>query len=394
VRRTLLILAGCITLSATLAQPAMATWSGSTVSNFGDSDSQTSRMLISPTGDAFVAWQSQGSDELYWAQKTPAGWQKTTVTGQNTFVACYTADDAHMGPSAALLPKGGAAIASACESFVGGSETKFSQLKGSTWTTTTVGYGPSSSTCSTSATDVDLVVSPGGKPVIFTTDECLGGVYGFFRTPSGWKSHWVLKGCQCGPFAYGAMSLAVDPGTGDIAMAMNGDVFGRDSMIFEEFDWRGKPLAGTFHSFALGNGDAPYGEPSLAFTPTGTAYLAFQEGTPPGTDPSTAYSFLALSKGSATGWHLRTKVDTSQQFIGGEPDLSLAGGSFKIAYDDETNKDLRFATSADATTWTLETLASSGNTGRFPSLAVSPTGVVGISVYRHQDTSLRAIIGP
>src|SRR5437868_8044694 len=171
VRRTLLILAGCITLSATLAQPAMATWSGSTVSNFGDSDSQTSRMLISPTGDAFVAWQSQGSDELYWAQKTPAGWQKTTVTGQNTFVACYTADDAHMGPSAALLPKGGAAIASACESFVGGSETKFSQLKGSTWTTTTVGYGPSSSTCSTSATDVDLVVSPGGKPVIFTTDE-------------------------------------------------------------------------------------------------------------------------------------------------------------------------------------------------------------------------------
>ncbi len=393
-RRSLLISAGCVALLASLAQPAAATWTESTVSNFGNSDSQTSRMLLSPSGDAYVAWQAQGSDELFWAQKTSTGWQKTTVTGENTFAACYTSNNAHMGPSAVLLPKGGAAIASACASYTGPSKTMFSQLKGSTWTTTKVGYGPSNSSCSTSATDVDLVVSPGGKPVIFTTDQCLGGVYGFFRTPSGWRSHWVLKGCLCGPFAYGAMSLAVDPATGNIAMAMNGDVFGRDQMFFEEFDWKGNPIDGTYHSFALGSGDSACGEPSLAFTPTGTAYLAFQEGTPPDTDPSAAYSFLALSRGTATGWRVRTKVDTSQQFIGAEPDLSLAGGSFRIAYYDDTNKDLRMATSTDAATWTLETIASKANTGRFPSLAVSSTGGVGISYYRPKDTSLRATFGP
>jgi hypothetical protein len=392
VRRSLVISAGCVALLASLAHPAAATWTESTVSNFGNSDSQTSRMLLSPTGDAYVAWQAQGSDELFWAQKMTTGWQKTTVTGKNTFVACYTANNARVGPSAALLVNGGAAIASACESISGGSKTMFSH-KGSTWTTTKVGYGPSSSSCRTSATDVDLVVSPGGKPVIFTTDQCLGGVYGFFRTPSGWKSHWVLKGCLCGPFAYGGMSLAVDPATGNIAMAMNGDVFGRDYMFFEEFDWRGDPVDGTYHSFALGNGDSPYGEPSLAFTPTGTAYLAFQEGTPPGTDPSLAYSFLALSRGTATGWRVRTKVDTSQQFIGAEPDLSLAGGSFRIAYYDDTNRDLRLAASTDAATWTFETLASTGSTGRFPSLAVSPTGSVAISFYRPKDRSLRAVFG-
>jgi hypothetical protein len=394
-RRTSMIVAICIVLSGLVAQPASATWQQSTVSDMGNSDSQTSRIVIAPTGRTYVTWQTQGSDELYWAKKTSTGWRRTTVTGGNTYVACYDPENDWMGPSATFLPNGDAAIASACESFAGGSKTMFSRLTGKGWTTTKVGYGPSNSSCTTSATDIDLIVSPSGKPVIFTTDQCLRGIYGFFRTSTGWRGHWVLKGGGCcGAFRYGAMSLAVDPSNGKIAMAEIGDVYGRSGLEFQEFNWKGDPIVGSLHSFVLPNGDAPYGEPSLAFAADGTAYLAFQEGTQPGTDPSFAYSFLTLAERTGGVWGTPTAIDNAVQFTGGDLDLSLGGGSFHIAYSDDTNKDLRLATSPDGTTWTLSTIFANGNTGHFPSVAVASNGETCISFYHRTDTSLRAVFGP
>jgi hypothetical protein len=384
-----------IAVIAAFAQPAFAAWDVSTIANHGNSDSPTSRILVSPTGRTFATWVTQGSDELHWGKQTASGWRDTIVTGANTFVACYDVSYDGVGPAATFLPNGDAAIASACESFSGGSKTMFSELTSTGWTTTKVGLGPSSSQCATSATDVELVVSPKGKPVILTTDGCLGGIYGFFRTATGWKKKWVVKGGGCcGQFRYGAMATAIDPTNGMIAVVTNGDVYGRSSIGVEEFAWNGDPVIGSTHNFILPNGDVPYGEPSLAFANDGTAYLAFQEGTPPGTALGSAYSFLAMSTRSASVWGTPASIDSAVQFTGGEPDLSLAGGSFHIAYYDSMNKDLRFATSPDGTTWTLSTIASAGDSGNYPSLAITATGGVRIAFYHKSDTSLRAIVGP
>jgi hypothetical protein len=395
VRRSLVVVSTCLALVTMLVHPALAAWTVSTVSNMGNSDSPTSRILVSPAGHTFVAWQGQGTDDLYWAKRTKSGWQRTTVKGANTFVACYESGFDYIGPSATFMPSGDAAIASVCESITGGSKTMFSRHTSKGWTTTTVGNGPSNSSCATSATDVDLLVSPSGKPVIFTTDRCLRGIYGFFKTATGWKKQWVVQGAGCcSPFMYGALSLAVDPSNGNIAVAQIGDVYGRSGLEFQEFTWKGDAVVGSDHFFVLPNSDVPYGEPSLGFAADGTAYIAFQEGTAPGTDPASAYSFLALATRSSGVWADPVAVDDSQQFIGGDPDLSLADGSLHIAYYDDTNKDLRYATSPDGSTWTTSTIYSSGNTGHFPSIAVTPTGHARISFYHRTNTSLQAIFGP
>jgi len=391
VRRTSFIIAVSIAVVAGLAQPALAAWKGTTISSNGGSP--TTSLVVGPDGRTYVAWQSRGSDELYWARKTATSWRRTTVTGQSTFLACYEADLDSMGPSAAFLPGGDAVIASVC-SGDGGYRAMFSRLTGSTWTTTRVGFTPTSSSCDTSATDADLVVSPGGKPVIFTTDQCLQGVYGFFRTPTGWKDHWVLKGGCCSPFRFGSMSLAVDPSTGKIAMAWVGDVFGRSSLFFEEFSWNGDPVAGSSHSFTLPNGDVPYDGPSLKIASDGTAYIAFREGTTPGTALGSAYSFLAMTTRTAGVWSTPASIDDSVQFTGGEPDLSLVGGTFHIAYYDNTNEDLRYARSPDGSTWTLGTIATAGDSGNYPSLGITATGDVRISYFHRSDNSLRAVAGP
>jgi hypothetical protein len=367
----------------------------STIANNGNSDSPTSRILVGPTGRTYATWVTQGSDELHWAKQTSTGWRETTVTGQNTFVACYDADYDGVGPSARFLKNGDAAIASACESFAGGAKTMFSELTSTGWKTTKVGIGPSSSSCTTSPSDVELVLSPKGKPVILTTDVCTRGIYGFFRTRTGWNKKWVIKGGGCcGSFMYGAMSAAIDPSNGALAIADIGDTYGRSGLEIEEFTWNGNPVAGSTHSFLLPNSDVPYGEPSLAFAADGSGYIAFQEGTAPGTPLGSAYSFLASATRTAGVWGTPVPIDDSVQFTGGEPDLSLAGGTFHIAYYDNTNKDLRYGTSPDGSTWSLSTIAAAGDSGNYPSLALTGTGGVRISYYHKSDTSLRAIAGP
>ena len=90
----------------------------------------------------------------------------------------------------------------------------------------------------------------------------------------------------------------------------------------------------------------------------------------------------------------RARRSAARTRSGGEPDLSLAGGTFHIAYYDGTNKDLRYATSPDGSTWTLSTIATAGDSGNYPSLGITGTGGVRISYHHQSDSSLRAITGP
>jgi hypothetical protein len=187
------------------------------------------------------------------------------------------------------------------------------------------------------------------------------------------------------------MSLAVDPLTDKIAMTENGDVFGRSGLEFQEFNWNGSVVAGSYKSFGLPNGDAPYGEPSLAFLPDGTAHIAFQEGSAYGTAAGSAYAFLALVSRVGGTWGSPVTVDDAVQFTGAEPSLSLAGGTFHVAYQDATTFDLRYATSADATTWSAETVPATKRTGFFPSLALTNSGAARMSYYNTSNTSLRSV---
>ena len=371
------------------AFPAHAAWHETMVSKT-TSSSKTSSLVISPSGGTYVAWQRPGADELYWSRRTSTGWRSTKVTG-GAFVACYTADNDWVGPSAGFLPDGSAQIASTCDY---GGKVLYSRETPSGWKTVTVGHAPQDDSCATSATDVDLITKPSGKPVIFITDQCTHGITGFFRVNGVWETVPVIQGGCCGAFRYGAMALAVDPLTGMIAMVENGDVFGRESLFFAEFDWNGNEITGSTKTIALPNGDAPYGEPSLAFQPNGRAIIAFQEGSAYGTATDSAYAFLALATRAASGtWRTPVTLDDGVQFTGAEPSLSLAGGTMHIAYQDATTFDLRYATSADGSTWNLTTIPVAGATGYFPSLGISTTGIVRVSYDNETDTSLRSVSG-
>lgn len=93
-------------------------------------------------------------------------------------------------------------------------------------------------------------------------------------------------------------------------------------------------------------------------------------------------------------WGASTAVDDAVTMTGAEPDLSLGDGTFHIAYGDVTNGDLRLASSADGSTWTLETIVSTDDVGHFPSLWVTPTGKVRITHYDDTNTQLLSMFGP
>ena len=107
-----------------------------------------------------------------------------------------------------------------------------------------------------------------------------------------------------------------------------------------------------------------------------------------------AYSFLAMVSRVGGVWGAPTVVDGSVTMTGGEPELSLGDGTFHIAYGDVTNEDLRLASFADGSTWTLETIVSTDDVGHFPSLLVSASGKVRITHDDETNTQLLSMFGP
>ena len=395
-RRHLRVFGVAMLIVASLASPARASWSSAILANNGNSDSETSSLVVRPLGARpSVSWQTSGSDELHWAKWTSNGWQATTVTGQSTITGCYEVDHDWVGPSAGFAADGTPRIASVCVAFGGGARVLYSRMVDGSWKTKGVGYGPSGP-CDSSATDVDLIANPrNDRPVIIITDQCTHAVTGFFSASGGWTRK-TLEPASGGPFRYGAIDLEVDPVTGKLALIENTDVFGRGTMFLQEYTWTGAK-ARTYVDFtSLLPGEVPYGEPSLEFRPDGTFFVAFQKGSPYGTPVESAHSALALAQytegdtGTFTVW----TVDDQVQFTGGEPSLSLAGGAFLVAYQDVTGGNLRYARSPDGITWSMGTITGPNDTGYFPSLVVTATGKEWITYYDRTNTALKYSVGP
>jgi hypothetical protein len=375
------------------ASPAQAAWTETEISNFGEADSETSSLVIAPGGGVFVAWFS-GGDDLFWARRTANGWRKTQVTGQDTFIQCHDSDYDGIGPSAAFAPDGTARIATACIAVGDGAPVYFSEEGPGGWTTEFVGHGPFPGNCNASATDIDLINNPvSGRPVVIITDRCTHSVAGFFFRRGEWERRTLVRGTT-GPFLFGALAVAVDPTNGKFAMVFNRDVRGRAEMLFREYTWKGDKVPGTAHRFSLPDGEVAWDEPALAFLPDGTGYVAFRQGTPYGTPADAEYGFLALSIRAAGVWSAPVVVDDSVQVTGAEPSLSLVGGSLHVAYHDVANGDLRYATSADGSTWDSETIVGPDVTGMFPSLGVRSTGTAIIAYHDRTDTALMSTRGP
>lgn len=395
-RRTLRVIAIALLIGTFIESPARASWSTDVVANNGNSDSETSSLVVGPSGGRpFVSWQSSGSDDLYWAKWTSNGWRARIVAGESTILACYTTENDRVGPSAGFAADGAPRIASVCSAFGGGAKVLYSTLVNGSWKTNVVGYGPTGS-CDSSATDVDLIANPDNdRPVIVITDQCTHAVTGFFFGSGGWTTK-TLEPASGGPFIYGAIDLAVDPLTGKLALIDNTDVFGRGRMYLQEFTWTGA-YASTYLDFTtVLPGEVAYGEPSLVFLPDGSLYAAFQKGSPYGTPAESAYSALALGRyiPGDFGIFAVGTIDDQVQFTGGEPSLSLPGGTPLIAYQDVTGGNLRYARLQDGTTWIMGTITGPNDTGYFPSLVVSTTGKEWITFYDRTKTALMYSVGP
>jgi hypothetical protein len=129
-----------------------------------------------------------------------------------------------------------------------------------------------------------------------------------------------------------------------------------------------------------------FGRPSLAFLSNGDPAIAVQQ-----SDGST--NSLALARRSAAVWSLHT-ADTSAADVGLNPSLDTQGDVFRVAYPDDTNGDLRYATSTDGVAWASETIVSAGDVGDVPSLVVSSSGVATITYHDLGGTALRGVTGP
>jgi hypothetical protein len=389
-RRSMAIGAMALCLLIQTAAPASAAWSVKVIADRGPSP--TSSLVISQSGGAFDAWLGRGGDDLYWAKMSASGWTSTIVAGEGDFFACYSSTYDGVGPSAALLPNGTPEIASACDSVNGGGNVMYTKRTATGWTTTVVGIGPSDE-CRTSPTDVDLINNPTtGRPVIVMMNQCTAEITGFYSTGTTWVKRVMSPGAGVGTVRFPAMDLAVDPTSGNLALAGVADVFGRESLFLSEFSWDLTHV--DYSAFSLPNGDAPYAAPSLAFLPDGTGYLAFEEGTPYGTAASSAYGFLALATRTGGTWGAPAVVDHAAKETGADPSLSLVGGTLHIAYQDVTHGNLRYATSVNGAAWTRKTVTAPHDTGYHPSLGVTIAGKVRIAGYDATTGSLVGTTGP
>jgi hypothetical protein len=88
-----------------------------------------------------------------------------------------------------------------------------------------------------------------------------------------------------------------------------------------------------------------------------------------------------------------TPVDESAADVGGHPSLEIAQGVFHVAYPDESNDDLKYASSANGSDWTIQTVASSGDLGEYPSIGIAPSGQVRISHYDRSGAGVKATFG-
>ena len=193
----------------------------------------------------------------------------------------------------------------------------------------------------------------GGRDLLFARREVAGT----------WTQEIVSEKDDVGEYA----SLAFDAnGTAQIAFY---DKSNKDLMFATE-------LAGGAWSTQTVYSDGGVGKfASLAFDPNGTAHIAFYDET---------------NKDLMIATRLAAGVWFPPQRVYGEGDVDVgkfaslafdANGTAKIAFYDETNKDLMLATKPALGAWSVQTVDSLGDVGEFASLAIDASGTTHMSYF-------------
>jgi hypothetical protein len=383
IRRALVVLAACVMVVAS-STSALAWTDPTTIDNFGNSDIPTTSLRISPKGGTFVAW-AQGGDDLYWSKRTATGWKDTHVAG-GSFVSCYDSSTWNtIGPSAAFTTDGEPKIASACMAVSSGAKILYSKKVNGKWKTNTVGYGPSDGLADASAITLSLALSPANKPSIVMTESDEKDITRFRLVKGKWKGQTLVNGVTvCCGTQYKMADAAFDPVTGLLGVAWTNHVGTATSLAYAEYNANGNRV-GAIEDIPLDTTSAS-GRPSLGYLSNGDIAIAVQQ------DDAVTLS-LALARRISGVWSIGT-VDNTAADVGLNPSLVIVDDVFHIAYPDDTNGDLKYATSTDGTAWTIDTAVTTGDVGDVPSLGINGSGGIRISYYDLGSTALKGVSGP
>lgn len=97
----------------------------------------------------------------------------------------------------------------------------------------------------------------------------------------------------------------------------------------------------------------------------------------------TNYEEIGIARKVSDGSWIKTKIDAGK-FI--HPSMQVKAGKYHLAYWDQDAGSLKYASSMDGNTWTVETLDDDGLTGVWPNVQVHDDGKVLIA-YTSADSS-------
>jgi hypothetical protein len=331
-----------------------------------------------------IAWQAGGTLELARYSK-PGGWSVETVRKEPNFAGCRTTDTETLAPVAAVTAAGNPVIASACDAVGGPSPVRFSTFAAGRWKTTKVGLGPSlDGVGALTANNVDLALDPAdGRPSIVMASRGSGILTRFRFDGAEWRKKKLYQEPDAGS-GHGSplVSIDFDPVSGllGVAWVRTGTA---SPLRYAEFSDTGR--VGAIQSVPLGLDLGAYGIPSLDHTSDGRAVIAFQRG-------SVAERALSIAVETDPGWSV-TDVDGEAALSGAAPSL-LVGSTWWVASHDESDGDLRIASSVDGSVWANATIESTGDIGEYPCVATTATGGVRIAAYDRGALDVRWSKGP
>jgi RHS repeat-associated protein len=119
---------------------------------------------------------------------------------------------------------------------------------------------------------------------------------------------------------------------------------------------------------------------SLVLDGSGNGRIAYNSGTS---------ADLKYAAWTGSSWSVQTLDSTGD--VGKSPSLAIdAAGNAHISYFDATNGDLKYAKTSAGGAWSTQTLLSTGNVGGYSALAIDGTGQVHI-VYYEQTTGSQGL---
>jgi hypothetical protein len=326
-------------------------------------------LAVSLSDHVWVAWD-QGN-ALLWAKWTGSAWQTTQVADFSA-LGCDPTD----APSAGFDPTlGTARIASLCygpddtgkaEELLPHILYTYKSPSSGEWITRKLKHVPTahcSGTYPALVANVSLAFDPEtGDPGIAYADSATGHVYWLHQVGGRWSLETVAKGVgnRCDPYADARVTVAYDPAAGTPAIAWTST---RDpSVQYSSYD------AGTrtWQTEEAGDAVSDGAGVSLAFTPSGTPWIALTEEVAGGNQA------LAVSTPHGPSWSVTT-VDSVHNRVGQAPSIAMKGGLPRVASFDDSQGDLRWA-AYSGTAWTVSTLDTVGSAGLFPSLGFSSVG--------------------